>query len=396
MSKINLSNCKAAIYQGDGKSRYVLWDDELKGFGLRVYPSGRKAFILSYRTTGRKRLFTIGEFGVWTPDQAWKEARRLLVEIEKGHDPKQNREMNSNKKPTFADLHEAYTNRRVPFKKSGQTDLAVLHRYIPKSWYRRELDSFTRVEMGRLHQKIGTDNGPYAANRVIALLRSIFNLGVDWGLLPEQHPNPCIRIKTFPEQKRERFITPDELPRIWKAIEQEPDPYLRSFFMLCLFLGARRNEILTMRWEDLDLNAGTWRIPHTKAGRSHLLPLPVASIDILKSIPRLVGSPWVFPSHGKTGHLVEPKSAWARVRTRAGIDDIRIHDLRRTVGSWLAAQGESLTMIGKVLNHTQPSTTAIYAKLHLDPIRSALERNVETMLSTINASLQNEEISENR
>ncbi len=384
MPRLNVSNCKAAKYEGDGKSRWVMWDDELRGFGLRVYPSGRKAFVLSYRFAGRKRLYTMGNFGLWTPDAARKEARRLLVLVEQGKDPKDFRDQASLKKATFADLAQEYTERHIPKKRSGAEDLRRLERLVPSSWNSRELESFSRVEITRVHDSVGTDQGPYAANRLLAMLRAMFNLAVEWGLLPEGHPNPCRKVKMSPERQRERFVTPEELPRIWGSIGQERNPYWRAFFTLNLLLGARRGELLSMRWEDIDFEAKTWRIPETKAGGQHILPLPGAAVEILQSLPSLEGNPYVFPSHGKTGHLVEPKTAWSRICERAGVTGVRIHDLRRTVGSWLAAQGESLPMIGKVLNHSQPSTTAIYARLHLDPVRAAMERNAEHMLAIVN------------
>jgi len=383
MSKLNITNCKAATYIGDGQSRYVVWDDEIKGFGLRVYPTGRKAFILSYRCSGKKHLYTIGDYGTWTPDQAKKEARKLIVDIEKGHDPKAKRKANSEQKPTFSELHETYISRHLPQKKRTRDDISMLAHYIPKLWNNRELKTFSRDEIIKIHQNIGAKNGHFAANRLIALLRKMFNLAVDWGLLPEGHPNPCSRIKAFHEKKRERFIRPEELPRLWASIQEEPNIYWRGFFILNLLLGTRRGELLSMRFKDLDLKAKIWYIPDTKPNRSHYIPLPIAAVEILNKLPRLVGSPWVFPSWGKSGHLTEPKKAWARIRDKAGLEGIRIHDLRRTVGSWLAAQGESLVMIGKVLNHSQPSTTAIYAKLHLDPVRQALEKNAELMLNVI-------------
>jgi integrase len=384
MAKVTLLTCKNAQYEGNGSSRCFIWDDEIKGFGLRVYPSGQRAFVLSYRMAGKKRLYTIGDFGVWTPDQARKEARKLLVDIEHGIDPNEARTASRQQGVTFDQLREVYLTKHAVRKKSGKKDEAILKRYIPDVWSSRTLRDFSRLEMSRLHQTIGEKNGPYAANRLLALLRKMFNMGVQEGLLPDNHANPCAGIKFFPENKRERFVTPDELPKIWEAIHQEEHPYWTAYFTLSILLGARRSELLSARWVDVNLEAKTWTIPDTKSGRSHTLPVPGAAVEILRLIPRLTDSPFVFPSHGKTGHLVEPKTAWARVLGRAGINGVRIHDLRRTLGSWLAAQGESLPMIGKVLNHSQPSTTAIYARLHLDPVRAALERNTEKMLSTVN------------
>src|SRR5262249_40740399 len=136
---------------------------------------------------------------------------------------------------------------------------------------------------------------------------------------------------------------------------------LACLLPLCLLLGPRKSELLAARWSDIDLGQRTWRLPMTKAGRSHLLPLPEPAVGILEALPSRGQSDWVFPGDGASGHLVEPKKAWQRIRQRAGVPDVRIHDLRRTLGSWLAASGYSLPLIGRALNHTNVNTTAVYA-----------------------------------
>jgi len=392
MAKLNISICKSAVYQGDGKSRFVLWDDEIKGFGLRVYPSGRKAFIFYYRLAGRTKLHTIGDLTSCTPFEAREEALKLKGKVRKREDPQEEKKAYSKKKPTFSELQEIYIKRHLPKKKCPRSYASMLRLYIPKPWSNRELISFHREDIINIHQKIGDERGPVSANRFISMLRKLFNLAIDWGLLKEGHPNPCRGVERFTEKKRSRFIKEDELPRIWKAINEETDPYWRAFFILSLLIGTRRGELLSMRWEDVDLKSKIWVIPDTKPDRTHYIPLPGAAV-IIEKIPRLEDSLWVFPSRSgtKTGHLTEPKKAWARIRNRAGLKDVWIHDLRRTVGSWLASSGESLVMIGKLLNHSQPSTTAIYARLSLEPVRAALERYNKRMMDTITEAKGEEE-----
>src|SRR5262249_17261921 len=181
----------------------------------------------------------------------------------------------------------------------------------------------------------------------------------------------------------DRFVQPEELPRLFQAIAEEPNSSVRGIFLTALLTGARRAEVLSMRWEDVSLTRAEWRIPQTKAGRPHLLPLPQALVALPRSVPRLEGVPYVFVGQDGTGPLQNIKRAWDRIRTKAGIPDVRFHDLRRTVGSWLAGSGESLSLIGKVLNHRDVSTTAIYARLNLDPMRQALERNASKMLEAV-------------
>jgi integrase len=185
----------------------------------------------------------------------------------------------------------------------------------------------------------------------------------------------------FREEKRDRFLSPDELKRTLSAIEQESDWRWRAYFKLSLLLGPRRGELLCARWPDVDLAARTWRLPTTKAGRPHLLPLPTPATTILESLPSREQVDWLFPSPtAASGHLEEPKKAWQRIRDRAQVPDVRVHDLRRTLGSWLAASGYGLPLIGRVLNHTQPATTAVYARLDLEPVRQALEQTAKAML----------------
>jgi integrase len=235
-----------------------------------------------------------------------------------------------------------------------------------------------RDEIVRLHMEIGKENGKYSANRMVALLRSMFNMAIDWRLSTDD--NPASRIKLFKEEKRERFLSPDELKRVNDALLQEPSEYWRAYFPLVCMLGPRKSELLAAKWADVDLEQRTWRLPMTKAGRSHLLPLPEPAVVILEKLPSRGKSEWVFPSgRSKCGHLREVKSAWKRIRKAAGVADVRVHDLRRTLGSWLAAAGYGLPMIGRALNHASPSSTAVYARLALDPVRTMLEANAAVM-----------------
>ncbi len=241
----------------------------------------------------------------------------------------------------------------------------------------RRLTDLNRNDVARLHAQVG-ETAPYRANRLVALLRKMFNLARDWGLSVGE--NPATRIQIFREESRDRFVQPEELPRLFRAIAEESDPSVRAVVLTALLTGARRTEVLTMRWDEVSLTRAEWRIPHTKAGRPHLLPLPHALVVLLRSLSRVEGNPYVFVGQHGVGHLHDMKRAWDRIRMRAGIHDVRFHDLRRTVGSWLAASGESLHLIGKVLNHRDVSTTAIYARLNLNPVRQALERQATKML----------------
>jgi integrase len=356
-----------------------LRDKDIPGFGMRLTRSG-KTFVLEKRVQGRMRRMTIGAYGPLTLEQAREKALALIGEIIEGHDPAERRQ-ERHQELTWAELTTLYLERHGPRKRTAWNDKNMLHRYF-SSWQNRRLSSLTRQDVALLHSRIG-ETAQYAANRVVALARKMFNLARLWGVYTGE--NPATGIELFPEEKRDRFLQPQELPKLFEALSEEPSPYVKTAFLLSLLTGARRGEVLSTRWADFDLDQGIWRIPHTKANRPHYLPLPRPVIAILQALPRLAGCPYVFPGRDGKGHLVNIAKAWTRIRARAGLTDVRIHDLRRTLGSWLAADGASLLLIGRALNHTQVSTTAIYARLQLDPVREALEANAQKMLSVSGA-----------
>jgi integrase len=365
------------------KGQTFIRDDELKGFALRVTAHGAKSFIWEGRINGKNRRITIGQFPDKTVVAARQKALEMRTAIGNGEDPtKESRAKRAER--TFGSLVDEYLERYAKVeKRSWRQDDSVIRNHIPKSWLTRKASDISREEVIRLKDDVRKNSGPYAANHVIRLLRAMFNLARnDWGYLIEE--NPAARVKQFDEEKRDRFLSPEELRRVSTALADEPNEYWRAYFALSLLLGTRRSELLSARWQHVDFERRTLRIPETKAGRPHTLPLPNAALAILESLPSRAGvSEWLFPGDGSTGHLAEPKKAWDRVRRQAGVRDVRIHDLRRTLGSWLAASGYSLPLIGKTLNHSNESTTAIYARLQLDPVREALERNAEAMFGVV-------------
>jgi integrase len=214
----------------------------------------------------------------------------------------------------------------------------------------------------------------------------MFELARRWGFVPEGHPNPARDIDHFKEAKRDRWVTPEELPRLAQAINEEPNESARFALWLYLLTGARKSELLAARWENVSFERAELRLPETKAGRIHYIPLSSPALALLQQIPRESGNPYVLPGRGPRGataeekaknpaHLVNIDKPWQRVRKAAGVEDVRLHDLRRTVGSWLAQAGNSLHLIGRVLNHSNASTTAVYARFAEDNVRAALEQH---------------------
>jgi integrase len=377
LTKLAVEKCR-----GPAHGQIFIRDSEITGLALRVTAGGSRSFVFEGRIRGRMRRMTLGGYPSLSVHQARQEALKIKGAIAKGEDPslerKQDREA-----LTFGQLAALYLERHAKqHKKSAHRDEQMIASYLAR-WKNRKISDITRDDVVRLHQALGTDHGRYAANRTAALLRTIFNRAADWGLLMGR--NPAERLKLFREEKRDRFLSPDELGRVNKALLEEANPYWHAYFPLSLLLGARRTELLEARWADIVLDRGMWRIPNTKSGNPHLLPLPTAAAEILRQLPSRDTSEWVFPGNGVSGHLIEPAKAWQRIRAKAGVHDVRIHDLRRTLGSWLAGEGYSLPLIGRALNHQNTSTTQIYARLQLDPVREALETNAASMLSVMNS-----------
>lgn len=376
--KLTKSTIDRANYTGDGKSRHVQWDDSVPGFGLRIYPTGKKSFVLSYRVAGRKRLMSIAPYGVMTLEQARKKARAFLVGLEEEIDPLEARRERS-KGESVKDLCGAYIRDYAKQqKKSWKDDERRIYNRILPLWGNLKANSIKHSDVAALHRKVGGEF-PYEANRMVEMLSKIFSLAERWGFVPEDFKNPAKNVEYFKEEKRDRWVTPKELPKIMEAVDKE-EIYPSAAIWLYLLTGARKTEILQSKWENVDLERRELRIPDTKAGRVHYLPLSQPAIEILNNLPRMKGNPYVLPGLKEKSHLVNIDKPWRRIRKAAGVEDVRLHDLRRTVGSWLAQSGNSLHLIGKVLNHSSQSTTAVYARFAQDQVRDALEQHGQKIM----------------
>jgi integrase len=245
-------------------------------------------------------------------------------------------------------------------------------------WFDKKLSVITKQEIQLIHEKIKKENGLYQANRMLGRIHIIYNKAIEWGWEGINHASG---IKKFKEKSRDRFLHPDELPRFFESVNNEPNSTIRDYIYVSLFTGARKSNVLAMKWDDINFERCEWLIPETKNGDSLRLHLTEKVIGILKKRLELnANSKWVFESIGKTGHLVEPKSGWKRILQKADIKDLRLHDLRRTLGSWQAATGANSYIIGRSLGHKNPQSTAIYARLSIDPIKDSVEKATQAML----------------
>ena len=366
-------------YNGDGSSRDVRWDASTPNFGLRIYPTGRKSFVVSYRFQGRKRMAVLGDFGELTLTQARTRARKVFVQVGDGKDPLEEKRRAAQGK-TFGDLIETYIERHAKVhKRTWEADQRRLRLHIPAAWKGRKASSITRDEIAEVHNRFGL-RAPYEANRLLEVLRKMLKLAKIWGFIDEAAPNPAEGIQRFKEKKRKRWVHHDELPRLAEAIDTEPNVYVRAAIWLFLLTGVRRAELLEARWEHVDWDRGTLTLPETKSGEEQQVTLSAASLAILQSIPQLNGNPYILPGAKPGRHLVNIDKPWRRIRSAAEIEDVRLHDLRRTFGSWLSQAGVDLNLIKGALRHANISTTLIYARLGEDTARQAVEEHGQRIL----------------
>lgn len=386
-------------YQGDGKSRDVRWDASLPGFGVRIYPSGRKAFVIFYRAEGQQRFMTLGDFGTMTYEEAHGLAQQTLGGVslskslrtknvaevkEEVADPLSARRTGTRGR-TVSDLVKAFLELHVDAKKRPTTAKEYrrqLETHVVLRWGTRMARTVKHADVADLHTELGK-RAPTQANRVVSVVSKMFSFGRLRGFVPETFVNPCRGIEKFEEHKRYRWVEAPELPRVAISIAEEPNVYLRAYFWTILFTGMRRTETRTLPWEAVDLDKGDIRLEdsQTKARRTHILPLSAPAKALLAALPRLEGNGFVFPGMKDRQPLGDVNKAWDRIRKRAGIPDVRVHDLRRSLGSWLASYGgASLPLIGAILNHSSPQTTQVYARLGEDPKRQALEDHGKRMM----------------
>jgi integrase len=278
---------------------------------------------------------------------------------------------------TLEELFETYLEHHArPHKKTWREDRGIFNLHLA-AWRLRKVSSLRKLDVTMLHGRIGRGRGQYAANRVVELLCTMFNKAREWGWRGE---NPAAGVKAFRERKRDRFLQPEELPAFFESLAEEMNGTIRDYILVSLLTGARRANVQEMRWPEINWKSAVWTIPETKSGEPLTVPLSPPCLRILEGRRRDRESDWVFPGPGKTGHLVEPKKAWKRILKRAGLQDLRLHDLRRTLGSWQAAAGVSLPIIGKSLGHKSLAATQIYARLNLDPVRQAVNAAGDAML----------------
>lgn len=373
----------AATYERADNAADVRWDDAPKGLGLRVFPSGRKSYVLSYRTTsGTKRQPSIGDAENLTLEAARKKARKLLVAVDDGADATAERQRArlEAKTGSVTALLESYITARTKdrHRPMRRPDSARWYatKFIVPQFGARQWREIRRSEVRAWHAGI---EKAYNANRALQTFRA----ALYWVLWQSDDAagtrrresdvrNPAAGIELRPEVRRQVRLELTELPKLEAAIDaSSDDPYLRAYFRFVLATGCRRGEALALKWRDVEDTAIIFR--DTKAGADHTVPLSAYAAQLLQGLPRLANNPHVFVSrqHGK--RLTEPSKAWQKIREAAGLKHLRIHDLRRTFGSWLGDAGFTSKQIGTTLGHKSDITSRVYMALGDQSKRAAVD-----------------------
>lgn len=347
------------------KAHDIRWDADVRGFGVRVFPSGAKTFVFRYPTrAGRKRLLTIAKCGELTLDHARQRARALRVQIDNGEDPAEAK-WSERRAGTFNDLADRYLAEHAEKKKKASSaldDRKNLANHIRPRLGAMPIKAITRGDIAALHHRMRAT--PFAANRVVALLSKIFNCAEKWSLIPDGS-NPCKHVERFPERPRNRYLSRQEVRALGEAtrrLEGVEDPQVILAISLLLFTGCRLGEVLCLRWSEVHLELGQLRLADSKTG-SRTVWLASGAIELLQSHPRLDDNPFVIRGQRPGSHIVNLQKPWRRIRKAAGLDDVRLHDLRHTFASFAAGRGRSLPEIGLLLGHRNTATTARYAHL---------------------------------
>jgi len=384
------------------KRTFVL-DEKQKGLRLQITPAGTKSFQFQGWSPAKQRSITqtLGRFGDISISDARKAAAKHLSDTAMGEDVEQRRR----EQRAAAKLSEVFESYEADYSDKKRSWKEMKRCY--NNTMKKQLGSFkaldiTREKVKAWHNKVGRERGHYAANRALALLRVIYSSRFS------NLENPCVGVEKFKEQERERWLEPVELQAFFEALEEEKQIY-QDLFNLLLLTGARKNNVLSMQWDEV--RSGVWHIPASKAKANKIISVPLVgraldiferrradslrAIEEAKKLPvktvrqekhavhalKLArnGQEYVFPSDSTSGHLADPKGPWGRILKAAEIDDLRIHDLRRTVGSYQAATGANTAVIGKTLGHNSAKTTAIYTRLSIDPVRDSLNKATDAM-----------------
>lgn len=381
-----------------GEDRFTVWDTEVSGFGVRVATTGKKSYVLKYRVgggrAGRVRWAMIGTHGTLTPDQARETAKIWAAEVAAGGDPA-GAKIDKRSAPSVSDLLDRYLTGHVEKKNKASTEdhaRRLVDKILRPALGKLKVADVTLADIERFHS--GMSKTPYDANRALAALSKAFTLAEVWGMRPD-HTNPCRRVVRFDEKARERFLSATEFAALGEAlmnaesgnlknqndkgveISVHANPQAVRAIRLLIFTGMRLGEVLGLRWEFIDFANGRANLPDSKTGKK-VVQLPAPALEVLATVAKpengkgfvILGGDGKYPDTP----LINMKTPWQRIRKAAGLDDVRLHDLRHAYASVAVAGGFSLPMIGALLGHREMRTTQRYAHLADDPQRAAADQ----------------------
>ncbi len=381
---------------------YQVFDSEVVAFALAVQPSGTKTFVLNYRVSGRQRRYTIGRWPDWTVVAARERAKELRREMEAGHDPLSNREA-TREAPRISVLVARYIEEHVPTlsERNGADQVSMMRRFVEPEWKNRLVVEITPADVERLLTKIAEGRArpakkkttrkrdkplksarptPVRANRVGEVLRKMFNLAIKWKM---REDNPAAGFRRRPETEREVFLSLEEIGQLGAALEAAEDQRAAGIIRLCMLTGARLGEVRQARFEQFNLDYAVWtkQAATTKQRKVHRVPISPDAVALIRLRREVVpsGCPWLFPGDVEGQPVQEIRKFWYAIQKEAKLPKLRIHDLRHTFASLLASGGASLSMIGKLLGHTQAKTTQRYAHLAEQPLRDGVGFVAEAM-----------------
>lgn len=374
--------------------RDTYYDTKESRLMLRVTDKGAKAFYVYRWHNGKPAKLKLGAFPDLSMEQARTEAAKTSSDLATGNDPREKKRAQKEaeqKELTLQQLFDAYIERHA--KKQKKTWAEMINAFDRNvrnfgGLADRKAISITHDDANKLHGALGNDKnkGVYTANRTIQMLRAVYNKAKAFKIYDGD--NPFESVSLFDEEARERFLSKDEMKKLFEALEKEPHQWTKDFVKLSLFTGQRKANVAAMRWDDIDLEAGTWVIKGTemKNSKSMVVPLTAVVLDILVTRKALLEAEgklgvWVFPSDSASGHITDIKRSWSTLRKRAGVEDCTIHDLRRSLGSWMASSNINMALIKGALNHKDMKTTEKhYARTAKSAQREAFEIAQASML----------------
>ena len=369
------------------EAEHFIWDNSLPGFGVRILPSGRKGYIVQYRAGRRSRRMSLGPSTVLTCEQARTRAITIIAAARGGDDPAARRD-SDRQMATVKELADRFDQEHISLRLKESTAKGyrrLLQLTILPALGRHRVTEVTRADIAKLHHDLR--HIPYEANRCLEVISKMFSLAEMWGLRPDGS-NPRKHIKKYVEEKRERFLSPAELKRVGEVLrDMESEgiemPSAIAATRLLILTGCRLNEIMTLKWEHVDFPGKALQLPDSKTG-AKVVHLGQPAINVLEQIDRVETNLWVIVGTLPGARLTDLQPFWQRVRARADLNDVRIHDLRHTFASTAVASGQGLPMIGKLLGHTQVQTTARYAHLASATVKTAASDVAAEIAASLN------------